>query len=214
MRVLSMLGRVDERASDRVRARARRDASATLTPPLEIAIVGAARRPAHAARSSREVTHRFVPNVGDAHRRAGPRPEHAAARRPAAASTARRPRTCARATRAGSRSRPPRRSGAQIDAGAGGRVSGRRRRSRTASSSATAQPNAISAWPRCASSSPTSETIFAPPVALIALASSTGTHGGLRPLTATLNVRSSKWPSTPNRFARRRPHARSSPFGV
>ena len=39
-------------------------------------------------------------------------------------------------------------------------------------------------------------------------------HGGLRPFTATLNSRSSKWPSLPKRFASRRPHARSSPFGV
>ena len=47
------------------------------------------------------------------------------------------------------------------------------------------------ACPRHGSISPTSETTFAPPVALIGLASSTGMTGGLRPFAATRKPRSS-----------------------
>ena len=71
-------------------------------------------------------------------------------------------------------------------------VSRRRRRSRPRAPRRRPNRTRSSPYRERRRASPTSDTIFAPPVAFTGLVSSTATHGGLRLFTATLNPRSSK----------------------
>src|SRR5262249_35698733 len=83
---------------------------------------------------------------------------------------------------------------------------------RAARSSAIAQPKTTSASPRLWSISPKSAATSAAMVP--GFCASKSRQADEPPSPARTNVRSSIWPSAPNRLARRRPQARSSPVAL